>query len=334
MPYQSLLKISIVFVLFNFLLSCGENKNNNKQPVQQQTKATETYQKKSPDFNADTAYQHIQKQLSFGPRVPNTPAHKQCGDWIVKTFKNYGLTVTEQKTNVTSWDKQVIHVRNIIASYNPGASKRILICAHWDSRPKADNDPNPSNHSKPVPAADDGASGVAVMLEVARHVAAGNLSIGVDFICFDAEDLGEPSFDDSYCLGSQYWSANPHVPGYKADFGILLDMVGAHGARFVWEDVSYRYAANVLQKVWQTAQLLNFGNYFYLIKRNSGITDDHYYINKIAGIPTIDIINTQENTGTGFAPHWHTLNDDLNIISKQTLLAVGQTVMEVIFTYQ
>lgn len=313
-----------------FIDSCKDEPK--KQTKTEQKESLPVYTKLSPDFNADSAFNFLEKQISFGPRIPNSKEHKACGDWIVKKFKQFGLSVTEQKAQVTNWDKRSINVRNIVASYNPGASQRIMICAHWDSRPYADNDPNTANHNTPVLAADDGASGVAVMLEMARHIAASNLSIGVDFICFDAEDLGKSEYEDSYCLGSQYWSANPHVPGYKAKFGILLDMVGAHGARFVWEDVSFRYAEPILRKVWETAQKLNFGNYF-IYARRGGITDDHYYINKISGIPTIDIINTQDGSPSGFAPHWHTVNDNLNVISKNTLLAVGQTVLEVIFTH-
>lgn len=323
--------LALLFYGLNLLLlSCGNEKNTKKPVTETPVNTQPVYQKISPDFNADTAYAYIVKQLSFGARVTNTPEHKACGDWLVKTFKKHGMQVTEQKGTVTNWDGKKLNIRNIIASHNPTAQKRILICAHWDSRPYADEDPNPANHNKPILAADDGASGVAVMLELARIINQTPLDFGVDFICFDAEDLGKSEHENSYCLGSQYWGANPHIPGYKAQYGILLDMVGAAGARFAWEEVSVAYAEPILRKVWDTAIRLNYGNYFYYVKRG-GITDDHYYVNKLTGIPTIDIINTQQQSRTGFAHHWHTLNDDIQIIDRNTLAAVGNTLLEVLY---
>lgn len=320
----------LVLVLITMHSAC--NNNNKKQTEQNNTMPpTEKYKQLSPIFNADSAYAYVKKQVSFGPRVTGTPEHKACGDWLVNEFKKYKFTVIEQKATVTNWDNKKLNIRNIIASFNPSAAKRILICAHWDSRPYADQDLNAANHQKAIPAADDGASGVAVMLEIARILAQQKLNIGVDFICFDAEDLGKPDYDDSYCLGSQYWGANLHTPGYKANYGILLDMVGAYGATFALEGISKQFAEHVLTKVWQTAQQLNFGNYF-LYTRGNAITDDHLYINKLAKIPTIDIINTKQNSQTGFGAHWHTMNDDMNIIDKNTLTAVGQTLLEVLYT--
>ena len=320
------LVICIVSLLF---ISCGNEPK--PQTKEQSAAAPAKYQQISPIFNGDSAYYYVAKQVAFGPRVCNSSAHTACGDYLVAEFKKYADEVIEQKAVVSNWDKKKLNIRNIIASFNPKASKRVLVCAHWDSRPYADNDPNPSNHNKAVDAADDGASGVAVMLEMARLMSVYKPNIGVDFICLDAEDLGKSDKgSDSYCLGSQYWGKTPHKPGYKADFGILLDMVGAYNAKFVWEGFSMKHAEPVLRKVWDQAIQLGFSNYFYYYQ-GGFITDDHKYINELSGIPTIDIIHYAEQTNSGFPAHWHTVNDNMNNIDRNTLRAVGQTILEVIF---
>lgn len=313
-----------------FLGACG---NDPKPATQQQKTAPEPakYQQISQNFNADSAYYFIEKQVSFGPRVCNSDAHTACGKYLVSEFKKYADVVTEQKAVVSNWDKKPLNIKNIIASFNPKASKRILICAHWDSRPYADNDPNPANHNTAIDAADDGASGVAVMLEMARIMSKNRPTIGIDFICLDAEDLGKSDQGgDTYCLGSQYWSKNPHIPGYKADYGILLDMVGGKNAKFIWEGYSMKYAEPILRKVWDQAIQLGFSNYFYYYQ-GGFITDDHKYINELAKIPTIDIIHYSEQTDSRFPAHWHTVNDNLSNIDKNTLRAVGQTLLEVVY---
>lgn len=312
-----------------FLVSCNEAPKKKQSP--ETTPVTETYKKVSPNFNADSAYLFIEKQVSFGPRVCNSEAHTACGNYLTSEFKKYADEVIEQKATVLNWDKKKLQIRNIIASFNPEAKKRVLICAHWDSRPYADNDPNPSNHQTAIDAADDGASGVAVMLEMARIMAKDKPSIGIDFICLDAEDLGKSDLGgDTYCLGSQYWSKNKHKPGYNANYGILLDMVGGFNARFIWEGFSMKHAEPVLRKVWDQAIQLGYNNYFYYYQ-GGFITDDHKYINELANIPTIDIIHYSESTNTGFPAHWHTVNDKLNAIDRNTLKAVGQTLLEVVY---
>ncbi|HLN54170.1 MAG TPA: M28 family peptidase [Lentimicrobium sp.] len=310
---------------------CNSNVKPNKKDDQKAAAKTVNV----PQFNADTAYLFIQKQLSFGPRVPNTKAHRECGDWLVATLKKYNATVTEQKARLRAFDGTMLDARNIIGSINPEQRSRILLCAHWDSRPWADHDPDAANHKKPVPAANDGASGAAVLLEIARVMSIENPGVGVDIILFDAEDYGEPqdfqgAYQDAWALGSQYWSKNPHVPGYTARFGILLDMVGAEGAVFAQEGNSRYYAPNIVRKVWETADRIGFGNFF--INRNSGqVIDDHLYINENLRIPTIDIIDYSDERDKGFFDYWHTVGDDIDKISKETLKAVGQTVTAVVY---
>lgn len=289
----------------------------------------------APEFNADSAYAFTAAQCAFGPRVPNTEAHKLCGNYIAEKFRSYGALVTDQYADLTAFDGTVLKARNIIASYNPDAEARLLICGHWDSRPWADNDPDSANWHKPVLAANDAASDVAVMLEMARLIAQNPLKIGIDFICFDAEDYGAPQWinsseENDWCLGSQYWAENPHKFGYKARFGILMDMVGGQGSTFSKELFSKEYAAQVVDIVWNTAAQIGYGNYF--LNRDGGyITDDHLPVNRIAKIPCIDIIPYFSDGPSGFGPTWHTVNDDMEHIDKNVLKAVGQTVLQVIY---
>lgn len=295
-----------------------------------------------PSFNADSAYAFTKAQCDFGPRDMNSRGHDLCGEWIVSKFKEYGCKVTTQTATLAGYDGTKLRSRNIMASINPEATTRILLCAHWDSRPWADNDPDSANWRKPILAANDAASGVAVMLELARIIGkskdekAFNKQLGIDFVCFDAEDWGTPQWADvadnadSWALGAQYWGKN--LPqGYEARYGILLDMVGGVGAKFYREGMSMQYAPEIVKKVWRAAREVGFGSYF--PKEDGGvITDDHVPVNQFAKIPTIDIIPYYADCQqSSFGPTWHTLADNMENIDKNTLKAVGQTLVQVIY---
>jgi glutaminyl-peptide cyclotransferase len=317
------------------ICSCGACKNAKKTDAAADTTALKPA---GPTFNADSAYAFCAAQCNFGPRTMNSDAHEKCAEWIISKFKQFGCKVTTQKTDLKGWDGTALHATNIMASFRPEATTRILICAHWDSRPWADNDPDSTNWRKPVMAANDGASGVAVMLEIARLLKkTPTQNIGVDFVCFDAEDYGTPQWSrdsdstDSWALGAQYWSQ--HLPkGYEARFGILLDMVGGQGATFAQEGMSKQFAQGVVDKVWSAAQAVGYGSYF--PQTDGGmITDDHEPVNKYANIPCIDIIPYYADCQqSSFGPTWHTTIDDMQHIDKATLQAVGQTVIQVLFT--
>ena len=322
------------FYLFTFLLlSCG---NTNKS-----TTVDVVAQPVGPSFMADSAYLFCQQQCDFGPRTMNSEAHELCAEWIAGKFRQYGLEVTLQKADLTGYDGTKLKSTNIIASYRPELNDRILLCAHWDSRPWADNDPDDANHRKPVMAANDGASGIAVMLEVARLLASDSLHSGVDFICFDAEDWGTPQWAeskdgdaDTWALGAQYW-AMQYVKQQSPNryrYGILLDMVGGEGARFYQEQVSLYFAPDVVRKVWAAAETIGYGSLFPK-EEGSGITDDHLPLNRVARIPCIDIIPYYPDCdASSFGPTWHTVNDDMKHIDRNTLQAVGQTIIQVLFS--
>jgi hypothetical protein len=294
-------------------------------------------------FSADSAYAFCAAQCQYGPRTMNSEAHEKCGQWIVEKFRQYGCEVELQKADLKGYDGTILKSTNIIAKSRQltanSKQPRILICAHWDSRPWADNDPDSANWHKPVMAANDGASGVAVMLEIARLLQENDsASMAVDFICFDAEDWGIPQWEndgdaDSWALGAQYWAANCQKPiANSYQYGILLDMVGGQSARFYQEYFSMKYARNIVEKVWQAASAAGYGSYF-PAKDGGGVTDDHLPVNEKAGIPCIDIINHYPDCEqSNFGPTWHTINDDMQHIDKNTLQAVGQTLIQLLFS--
>ena len=323
--------ILAVISLVLLVASCGNLKK-------QTTDESASLQPVGPVFCADSAYLYCQAQCDFGPRTMNSKAHDDCEKWIISKFESFGMQVTPQKAVLKGYDGTSLNSTNIIASYRPDLTDRVLLCAHWDSRPWADNDPDEANWKTPVMAANDGASGVAVMLEIARLLSKDTLQLGVDFICFDAEDWGVPqwnedNFDsDSWALGAQYWSTNLHKKGYRARFGILLDMVGGQGAQFYKETMSVQYANHIVEKVWRAAQVVGYGSMF-PSQQGTGVTDDHISVNTKAKIPTIDIIPYYPNCEqSSFGPTWHTVNDDMEHIDKNTLQAVGQTLIQVLFS--
>ncbi len=288
---------------------------------------------KIPKFNRDSAFVYVEKQVAFGPRVVNTPEHKACKNWLVKKFESHGTTVIEQNFDATAYTGEVLKSTNIIAQYKPKQKKRILLAAHWDTRHIADSPLCEERCKEPILGADDGGSGVGVLLEIARTLQANPIDMGVDFVLFDAEDYGDGGDNGestSWCLGSQYWSKNLHVRGYRPKYGILLDMVGTKDARFAKEQVSMAFAPKVMNKVWKLAKNMGYGNYF-VPESSNPVTDDHLFVNQIAKIPMIDIINKPVQTQTGFGAHWHTHNDNMDIINKRTLRAVGQTVTAAIY---
>ncbi len=330
------MKITLVLILFSLLLvdvSCRKKQKPSPPPPQ-------TLEEKVvvPEFDADSAYHYVKAQVDFGPRVPNTEAHRACARYLARQMRTFTAYVVEQQGKVRAYDGTVLNFTNIIGSFHPEAKARILLCAHWDSRPYADHDPNPALHRTPIDGTNDGASGVGVLMEIARQLSISPAKLGIDVIFFDVEDYGPPEdnqiqSDNNYWgLGSQYWSKNPHVPGYSARFGILLDMVGASDARFPKEGYSKYYAPDILNKVWNKAHEIGYGDFFPL-DEGSLINDDHYSINNVRRIPTIDIIHLDPHSSNGsFFEYWHTTDDTIDKIDPFMLKVVGQTVLEVIYT--
>lgn len=338
--------VSMALILSLTLTACGEpsSKSSSSAVISDASEAEKmsVVSRFSMSFSSDSAFAMVVRQCEFGSRVPGSEAHRRCADFLLDELHRVCDTTFFQNFTAEFYDGTSQPCRNIIGMINPDAQRRMALFAHWDSRPFADND-NQSNWHQPILGANDGASGVAVLLEVARQFERlrkeqrmkeendSMTEFGVDFIFLDAEDYGTPSFEtrekeDTWCLGAQYWSAHPTYKK-QPEWGILLDMVGGDTPFFGFDQVSAYFAQKRLLQVWNTADELGYGKSF--VKMNSGsVVDDHYYINLRANIPTVDIIDFQSERG--FPSSWHTLSDTPENISKTTLQMVGETILQVL----
>ena len=293
-------------------------------------------------FSADSAYTYIAQQVAFGARVPGSDEHAACGDWLVKELARHGAQVKEQHGFMPNYAGEQQPIRNIVSYFEGTASHTILLCAHWDSRPWSDEEEHYDDRFTPVLGANDGASGVGVILEVLRQCAIlkdkGEYVPNLQIVFFDCEDMGTPTHytgkqrEHTWCLGSQYWAQELKIQNsqFTIQYGILLDMVGDPSATFPREYFSQQYAGSYVEQLWRTASRLGYSRYFVNQSTYYPITDDHYYVSTIAAIPCVDIIDYKPNTETGFAEWWHTRQDDMQNINKQTLQAVGETVITTI----
>ena len=337
---QTIMKFTplYIFLVVVLMSACTTDTKKPDAPVVTNPKSPAVKYKKVPvpKFDINAAYENIEKQVAFGPRVPNSEGHKACKEWMVAEFKKYGADVIVQDFQAKAYTGTMLNGSNIIAQFNPKSTKRVLLSAHWDTRHIADQDPD--DKETPILGADDGGSGVGVLLSIAKSLQESPMEMGIDIVLFDAEDHGydnddpldRTDYSKTWCLGAQHWSSNLHKPGYKAKFGIHLDMVGSKNARFTLEEISMGYAGNIMRKVWKLAEEMGYGAFF-VKEQTRGITDDHLFVNQIAKIPTIDIINRPQDSATGFGHYWHTHDDNMEVISKKTLRAVGQTVLASIY---
>lgn len=289
----------------------------------------------SVEFNADSAYRYVERQTEFGPRVPGSASHGACAVFLETELARHGAdTVLIQRGSMRGWDGRQIPVRNIMGRFNAEAPKRVLLAAHYDTRPWADEEEDSQKHDQPIDGANDGASGVGVLLEIARLIGKEKPEIGVDILFVDAEDMGKSgggAEELSWCLGTQMWAADlPY--GSVAErpvYGIVLDMVGGRDAKFYREYVSERMARGVNDRVWGTASRSAYSQRFVNEVRGS-LIDDHLFINR-AGIPCIDIVECGNDVTGSFPETWHTLNDNMSNIDRSTLKAVGQVVADVVY---
>jgi len=324
-----MLKFKSFFVFSLLIIAIMSCKNEEKSTEQAETPEVARQRVKIPVFNGDSTYFFVEKQLSFGTRVPGTPTHLATQKWLAEKLASYGAEVSLQPFKAKIYTGAVWDAANIIAKINPDLKKRVIIAAHYDTRFIAEKDPDPAKRNKPIMGADDGASGVAVILELARLIHQNPIDLGIDFVLFDAEDNGDNNDDNSWCLGAQHWSREAVRTSYKAEWGILLDLVGAKGARFPKEYFSQQYAPELHNKVWDLAIGMGYGDLFENTMRGA-VNDDHYHVNTIAKIPMIDIINIPNENGS-FGHYHHTHLDDIGIIDKNVLRKTGQVVTAVLY---
>ena len=325
------MKWFLLICMFVAISSCTSSSNK-------KVENTDNFGSKSmiPTFSADSAYAFVKQQCDFGSRVPGSDAHAKCKDYFIEKFKQYKAdSIIVQEGTESLYDSRKMPLYNIIASYNLEQKNRILICAHWDSRPFSDQDSDKNNYNKAIDGANDGASGVGVIIELARLLSENEPSVGVDLVLFDLEDYGVPEGEESnldnggWTLGSKYWKDNYVLPSVKPKYGILLDMVGAPNATFYREYLSDRYSAWVVNKIWSVAEKCGYANVF-VNKQGGAVTDDHINVYQ-AGIPCVDIIHFEPSSEHGFGFYWHTQNDNINNISATTLGIVGDVLVHLIF---
>ena len=272
------------------------------------------------EFKGTTAFSYVEKQLSFGPRIPNTPGHEKMGDWLLTTLRARADTVTVQDFSWTTKKGAKLRMRNFFARFRPQATDRVLFLAHWDTRPFADKSENLGQQRMPVPGANDGASGVAVLLGLADALKATPPTIGVDLLFVDGEDYG--SFEDSTetLIGARYF-AKHLPPGYTTLYAVLFDMVGDKDLQFYQEGYSMASAPEVVQRVWQTAERLGYSKVF-IARAGQTLIDDHVPLQQ-AGIRAIDVIDFD-------FPYHHTTEDTLDKVSAESLQIVGDVAVALV----
>ncbi|MBX3173593.1 MAG: M28 family peptidase [Gemmatimonadaceae bacterium] len=273
------------------------------------------------EFDADAAMRYVTAQIEFGPRVPGTAAHRAAGDWMVREFGARADTMLVQTWTHTTEDGQRLPMRNVLARFNPAAARRVLYVAHWDSRPRADKEMRAEDRNKPIPGANDGASGVALLLGVADALKANPVAVGVDLLLVDGEDWGSFDTNTDVLLGAKYFATHLPSATYAPEFGVVWDMIGKADARFLYESHSVRAAPEVVQRVWTTAQRLGHGIYF-PTREYGPITDDHLPLIE-AGLKVIDVIDLD------YAYH-HTLEDTADKVSRATMQVVGDVALAVL----
>lgn len=279
-------------------------------------------------FDADSAYGYVARQVEFGPRVPNTEPHRKAAVWLADELRRHGAEVALHEASLKAFDGTNLNAVNILGQFNPSAQQRILLVAHWDCRPWADQDIDKEKHTQPVDGANDGASGVGVLLEIARHLGKSTLNQGVDILFVDAEDWGSDGDEDSWALGAKHFVDNYISDSYRPTEVIVLDMVGGNGARFPREYFSQQAAPALLDKIYSVAAASGYGDIF-VNEAGGAVTDDHLKFIE-GGIPAVDIIDYRN----GFHPAWHTSGDNMEVIDSNTLKAVGQTMLNLLLGFK
>jgi len=269
-------------------------------------------------FDGEAALGYVRDQVAFGPRVPNTDGHRRAGDWIQAHLARTADTVEVQAFTHVTAAGDTLSLRNFLGRFRPARAERVLLLAHWDTRPRADQSANLADQRRPVPGANDGASGVAVLLALADLLAAAPPAVGVDLLFVDGEDYGDFTGADGavgpdVLLGSRHYAATVSPDRFPL-YAVLLDMVGDADLRIAQEGYSVARAPEVVTRVWETARALGYGNVFEPAVRYT-LTDDHLPLLD-RGIRAIDVIDYDY-------PYWHTVEDTPDKVSARSLQIVG-----------
>ena len=277
------------------------------------------HEKATTPFDGEAAYRYAQTEFDFGPRVPGTPAWQKSGDWIVAQMRTRADTVIEQRWVHKLANGDSIPLRNIIARFRPNATERVLYVTHWDSRPIADDDPNPANRTKPVPGANDGAAGVGMFIALGDVLKKTPPNVGVDLLFDDGEDYGNFDKNTDVLLGVKYFLQHLPSAGYQPIYGVLWDMIGDKDLKIWEEQNSAARAPEVVQRVWSTASDLGYSDYF-VPEQKWSLIDDHIPFLE-AGFHVIDVVD-YDYVSQAQSYH-HTLQDTMDKISAKSLKIVG-----------
>ncbi len=319
------------FVLGFLFLYCNRDESpQQRSPSDREQDLTPLTTKNSPsipvpEFDGDQAFQFLLAQTNFGPRNPGSVAHQQCRDYLAAELQEYADAVNLQHFIHVGYEGNQYRMANLLSSFNLKATDRIMLAAHWDTRPMADQEIDPDKKKQPVLGANDGASGVAVLLEIARQMKLRPPPVGVDIILFDGEDFGQEGDLSNFALGARYFAKNK-AAGFSPRYGILLDMVGDKQLELLQEENSLIYAPDIVEKVWSVARDLGITQFS--SERQDEVFDDHVPLNQ-AGIRTIDIIDFDYPDETN--RYWHTHEDTPDKCSAESLSAVGTVLMHVIY---
>ncbi|MBL0333421.1 MAG: M28 family peptidase [Chlorobi bacterium] len=333
---QKIFKV-VVLLLIVLLNACHEVGNNQTDKKTDSTSSNLTLKNEQidksglPSFIGKNAWDICNDFCKIGPRNPNSTGSKKGLKFILDFLKPLSTNVKEQNFIHDGYNGEKVNLTNVIATFNPDASKRILLCTHWDSRPRAEEDSDSTLHNLPILGANDGGSGTAVLLELAKILKENPPKFGVDLVSFDGEDYGKEGDLESYFLGARYFSKNLPI-GYKPSFGILLDIVGDHNAIFEKEGFSMEKAPDVVNVIWNGANDLGLTQFKNIL--GGGISDDHYPLNDVANIPTIDIIDIEMVGNRSNDPnrrYWHTHQDTMDKISESSLGNVGKLMVYTIY---
>ncbi len=286
---------------------------------------------KVPEFNADSAYLQIKAQVDFGPRNPNSKGHNEELFYLRNELAKYADTVETQPFSYNGYNGEILALTNVIAKFNPQAKERIMLCAHWDTRPRAEHARDIKKRNMPILGANDGASGCGVLLELARLLKSHKVSYGVDIVFFDGEDYGKETDLNGFCIGSKHF-ANQITPGKIPAFAVLLDLVGDKEARFPVEGYSMQFAPDIVNMIWGIALDKNYSAF--TREKGPAIYDDHVPLQAV-GITTVDIIDSDlvgahsENQRRNY---WHSEFDNMSNIGKGTLRQVGDVLTYLIYS--
>lgn len=317
-------RIVTILSLMLLMLSCG----NGAKGVVTNSDGEKSPEINIPQFNADSAYSYVGRQVEFGPRIPNSTSHEAAARWLASELRRHGAEVMIQEADLEGWDGKRLKMKNIFGSYNPEMDNRLLLLAHYDTRPWADEDKDERNHVKAPDGANDGASGVGVLLEIARELGAHNPGKGIDILFVDMEDYGRDGDEESWALGARYFAEHPIKDEYRPSRAVLLDMVGGKGALFPREYFSAMQAPALDDSFRASARQAGHGEFF-PDRVGSAVTDDHVELLK-RGIPAIDIIDYRE--GEGFCSTWHTLDDNMDNIDIESLKRVGESLIRFVYS--